>query len=343
MFTVFNGVLTKYIKEKNEQIITIPDNVSIIGEGAFSNCRTIKAVELSDSVKKIDIKAFSNCSSLEHIKLSNGLISIGDEAFYACTNLEEIVFPDTPLQIGSRAFYGCKKINKIELPKYLNEIRDEAFKVCMNLGEIKFGDDIEKIGYQAFANTRWLEIKRKENPLVIVGDILIDAYKCKGTLVLPDKISSVSEGAFNGNFKISNMILYANNYETDVRITRSDIAERIIRLINSSENSQEFLLQQLDDNELITQLAMFLALGKGSQAGKKYLSDNIEMIARTFIMNGDAENFRKILNSKYITNSNIDELINLAVEEQQIEIHSMLLEYKNNVIGFQSLSERFKL
>lgn len=343
MFTVSNGVLTKYIKEKNEQTITIPNNVSIIGEGAFSNCRTIKAVELPDSVKKIDNKAFSNCSSLEHIKLSSGLISIGDEAFYACTNLEEIVFPNTLMQIGSRAFYGCKKIDKIEFPKYLNEIRDEAFKVCMNLGEIKFGDEIEKIGYQAFANTRWLGLKRKESPLVIVGNILIDAYKCKGTLVLPDKITSVSEGAFTGNSKITNMILRSSNYEADIRITRSDIVESIIKLINSSENSQEFLLKQFFDDELKTQLAMFLALGKGSQAGKKYLSDNIKVVARTFIMNGDAENFRKILSSKNITNSNINELINLAVEEKQIEIHSMLLAYKNNVIGFQSLSERFKL
>lgn len=56
MFKVFNGVLTNYIKEKSEQIITIPDNISIIGEGAFSNCRTIKAVELSDSVKKSILK-----------------------------------------------------------------------------------------------------------------------------------------------------------------------------------------------------------------------------------------------------------------------------------------------
>lgn len=86
----------------------------------------------------------------------------------------------------------------------MNEIRDEAFKVCMNLSEIKFGDEIKKIGYRAFANTKWLELQRKENPLVIVGDILIDAYKCKGNLVLPDKISSVSEGAFNGNSKITN-------------------------------------------------------------------------------------------------------------------------------------------
>ena len=114
MFKVFNGVLTKYIKEKSEQIITIPDNISIIGEGAFSNCRTIKSVELSNREKKIDTKAFKNCSSLERIKLSSELISIGDEAFYACTNLEEIIFPDTLSQIGSSAFYGCKKINKIE-------------------------------------------------------------------------------------------------------------------------------------------------------------------------------------------------------------------------------------
>ena len=67
MFKVFNGVLTKYIKEKSEQIITIPDNISIIGEGAFSNCRTIKAVELSDSVKKIDTQSFKSILNLSKI------------------------------------------------------------------------------------------------------------------------------------------------------------------------------------------------------------------------------------------------------------------------------------
>ena len=39
-----NGVLVKYIGE--EEIVNIPDNVVKIGIGAFSNCKSIKIVNI---------------------------------------------------------------------------------------------------------------------------------------------------------------------------------------------------------------------------------------------------------------------------------------------------------
>lgn len=343
MFKIFNGVLMEYKREKGETNIKIPDGVRGIGNGAFCCCRTIKSVELPDSVTKIEPQAFKNCTNLEHIILSEQLTSIDDEAFYACVNLGEIEFPSMLSYIGSRVFYGCKYLERIRFPECLTEIGDESFKVCINLEEIEFGNSIQKIGRQAFANTSWLERKRKENPLVIVNNILIDAYKCKNILSIPDNVATISEGAFEKNTKISELLLKSDQYEKSITINNSSEIENIFRLINSSKNIQEVLLQQIEDEELKIHIAMFLAFGKGNFVGEKYLSDNIIKTVKSFIQSNDIENMKNILKGNYITDSNIDELVGYSIEHERFEIQTLLLEHKNETIGFQNVHDRFKL
>lgn len=343
MFKIFNGVLMEYKREKGETNIKIPDGVRIIGNGTFCRCRTIKSVELPDSVTKIEPQAFKNCTNLEHIILSEQLTSIDDEAFYACVNLGEIVFPSMLSYIGFRTFYGCKYLERIRFPDNLTEIGDESFKVCINLGKIEFGNSIQKIGRQAFANTIWLERKRKENTLVIVNNILIDAYKCKNILSIPNDVATISEGAFEKNTKIFELLLNAGKYEKSIKINNSSEIENIFRLINSSKNIQEILFQQIEDEELKIHIAMFLAFGKGNSIGEKYLSDNIIKTVKILIQNNDIENMKNILKGNYITNSNINEIIEYSIKYERFEIQTMLLEHKNETIGFQNVHDRFKL
>lgn len=280
---------------------------------------------------------------MEHIILSEQLTSIDDEAFYACINLEEIAFPSMLSHIGSRAFYGCKYLEKIIFPDRLTEIGDESFKICVDLKEIEFGNGIQKIGRQAFANTSWLERKRKENPLVIVKNILIDAYKYKNILSISDNVSTISEGAFEKNTKISELILKADQYEKSIKINNGSEIEDIFRLINSSENIQEILLRQIEDEELKIQVAMFLTFGKGSSVGEKYLSDNIIKTVKSLIQSNDIENMKNILKGNYITDSNINELVGYSIEYERFEIQTLLLEHKNGTVGFQNVHDRFKL
>lgn len=343
MFKIFNGVLTEYKREKGEVNIKIPDDVKVIGEGAFRCCRTIKSVELPNSIKKIEPQAFKNCTNLEHILLSEQLTSIDDEAFYACVNLDEIEFPSMLSYIGSRAFYGCKYLEKIRFPECLTEIGDESFKICVDLEEVEFGNGIQKIGRQVFANTSWLERKRKENPLVIVNNILIDAYKYKNILSIPNNVSTISEGAFEKNTKIFELILKTDQYEKSIKINKGSEIEDIFRLVNSSENIQEILLRQIENEELKIQVAMFLTFGKESSVGEKYLSDNIIKTVKSLIQSNDIENMKNILKRNYITDSNINELVGYSIEYERFEIQTLLMEHKNETVGFQNVHDRFKL
>ena len=58
-FIIENGILRKYLGQ--EQIIKIPETVSIIGEGAFKCAYNIEKLIIPDSVKVIRKEAFKEC------------------------------------------------------------------------------------------------------------------------------------------------------------------------------------------------------------------------------------------------------------------------------------------
>lgn len=67
---------------------TIPEYVKCIGECAFTECSTIKTINIPDSVEKICMSAFNDCKSLEYIYLSNNIKTIEECVFVGCPNLE---------------------------------------------------------------------------------------------------------------------------------------------------------------------------------------------------------------------------------------------------------------
>ena len=103
---------------------------------------------------------------------------------------------NTVESIGNSAFMDCKGLKSITIPKTVTSISDELFKNCKNLTSITIPKTIKSIGNYAFDGTKWLENKRKKNPLVIVNGILIDGFACKGKVNIPSTVKSIGDGAF---------------------------------------------------------------------------------------------------------------------------------------------------
>ena len=61
--------------------ITIPDYVTSIGKGAFSNCKSLTCVTIPDSVTSIGAKAFYGCDSLTSVNIPDSVTSIDASAF----------------------------------------------------------------------------------------------------------------------------------------------------------------------------------------------------------------------------------------------------------------------
>lgn len=91
-YVIINHTLILY--RGNETNITIPNNITVIGNGAFVNCSFITSV-----------------------KIPKGVIEIGDSAFYGCSGIKEIVLPDSVISVGYYAFVGCSSLVNITIPE----------------------------------------------------------------------------------------------------------------------------------------------------------------------------------------------------------------------------------
>lgn len=84
-----------------------------IGDFAFSDCTSLKKINIPESVTSIGKSAFSGCKSLKDITIPNSVTDIGYCAFVACTSLESILIPDSVISVGDQLFNGCKKLNDV--------------------------------------------------------------------------------------------------------------------------------------------------------------------------------------------------------------------------------------
>ena len=107
-FIIRAGVLEKY--NGSEVDVIIPNNVSIIGVGAFAGCKGLKTARIPDGVTDIENHAFYNCVKLTDVFIPAGLKSIGDFAFAGCESLEKVDIPEGIFSIGGGAFSNCPRL-----------------------------------------------------------------------------------------------------------------------------------------------------------------------------------------------------------------------------------------
>lgn len=116
--------------------VIIKDNVTSVGEGAFSDCANLADVSFPDSVTEICNRAFSHCTGLKSVNMGNNMYSIGDYAFSCCTSLDKIN-PLNVKRIGAHAFTHCSSLGSVEM-RNVNSIGDYAFSCCTSLYKVHY-------------------------------------------------------------------------------------------------------------------------------------------------------------------------------------------------------------
>ena len=112
--------------------VTVPDTVyyegtaypvTVVGKGAFANCKDLTEVILPPGICEIELGAFGNCEGLTAITLPDSLYRIGEMAFYNCKNLQSIQGGKNLMEIKGSAFHNCTSLGKDAIDR-LEQIRN---------------------------------------------------------------------------------------------------------------------------------------------------------------------------------------------------------------------------
>lgn len=151
------GILKSCVGQSDANgVYVVPENISMIGEGAFAGDTKIKEVVIGAHVKVIGSGAFQGCSSLETVTLSEGTEIIGSYAFMGCTSLKNITLPSTVTVVEEYTFRSCTELETIDL-SHIESIGDSAFLYCTALESVTVSDRLETIANWAFAQCASLE------------------------------------------------------------------------------------------------------------------------------------------------------------------------------------------
>ena len=187
-------------------------SVTIIGVGAFDDCRNLTAINIPNSVTTIGDGAFEGCTGLTAINIPTSVTTIGNSAFSGCSSLATIsVASDNPKYDSrnncnaiietatNKLIAGCKNTT---ISKSVTSIGDGAFDGCSNLATINIPNSVTNIGDGAFSDCSSLT-----------------------TINIPNSVTNIGDGAFSDCSNLTSISVVSNNPKYDSRNNCNAIIE----------------------------------------------------------------------------------------------------------------------
>ncbi len=207
--------------------VTIPNSVTSIKYGTFSECSNLTNITIGNSMTNINISMFSGCSALTNISVSpsntkydsrndcnaiietstntliagcknsiipNSVTSIGDHAFSGCSSMTSVIIPNSVTSIGDYAFYGCSSMTSMIIPNSVTNIGCNAFEFCSGLTNVIIPNSVTSMGYAAFG-------------------------ECSGltSIIIPSSVTTIGDCAF---YECSSLTSVIVNSEKPIKINR---------------------------------------------------------------------------------------------------------------------------
>lgn len=194
---------------------SIPDTVTEIQNGAFQGT-LLEEVTIPNGVTTISNNTFRNCSNLKKIVIPESVTSIGDYAFASCTALESIEIPASVKTIGAHAFDGCSNLSSITLNEGLQTIGEDAFLGCKKLTSVEIPDHVETIGNYAFENCSGLVTVIFGKNIGTLGTSAFYGCTELTSVTFGDNFGTIGVGAFSRKYTSTkfNQALVVSDEET---------------------------------------------------------------------------------------------------------------------------------
>ena len=184
-FSDLSSTLHLYLNGTEVKDLVIPNNVTTIGDNAFSGFSGLTSVTIPNSVTSISDNAFRDCSGMTSVTIPNSVTSIGSTAFMGCSGLTSVNIGNSVTSIGCCAFAGCSELTSITIPNSVTSISDDAFRDCSGMTSVTVASGNTKYDSRDSCNAI---IESATNTLV---------YGCKNTTI-PNSVTSIGDYAFFG-------------------------------------------------------------------------------------------------------------------------------------------------
>jgi len=175
--------------DKTQEIITIPEGITLIPANAFDGNTTLKQITIPGTVTTIGGYAFRNCTALTKVKLGEGLKDIGGYAFSGCSALESMPLPEGVTEIGMYAFSACTALTDVSIPSTVTVIGREAFYNCGTMDLVYISDIAAWCAISFGTNT--------SNPLSNGAVMFVGGYPLT-ELTIPETVTKLETNAFTG-------------------------------------------------------------------------------------------------------------------------------------------------
>lgn len=155
------------------ETVTVADGTAYIADYAFSQCTTLKHIDLPDSIKgigtsafaqsglteiaipencqKLDAGVFSSCAQLKKA-IINGVSTWGTNVFGSCGALRDVTINRSVSSIGNSAFFECGALRHVTIEQGVKTIEPYAFTGCEKLSYVQLPESLTSIGTRAFFN-----------------------------------------------------------------------------------------------------------------------------------------------------------------------------------------------
>ena len=224
-----NDIFGSQVKE-----YVLGEDVTSIGESAFSYCHDLTTVHLPEDLTSIGGFAFNMCNNLTEINIPNSVVSIDQTSFYQCgltkvvlnsnaivskdysslssllnyfgPQVEEYVLGEEITSIGNYAFAGYSNLTSLIIPCAVTRIGDNAFSGCSRLVSVNIPKNVISIGDNAFSGCNSLTTiqiehgntvydSREECNAIIRTEDNTLLFGCQNTII-PNSIVAIGDNAF---------------------------------------------------------------------------------------------------------------------------------------------------
>lgn len=115
--------------------IVMPDDITVIGTGAFKRCANLVSASISEKVTNIKSSAFEGCSQLESVVFPQNITELGSLSFKGCKALKTFIFPKVT-SLADEILSGCDALVSVTIPETVTAVGSLVFAGCIKLAEI---------------------------------------------------------------------------------------------------------------------------------------------------------------------------------------------------------------